>query len=203
MIQWDVSIYVTKNFIATVTSQNGALLKDLSEYMRPVDAVVIFKEKGECLLLSEWEADGVLKMMWETKSTSSTVSMCPFSYLIKSADGGWKSAPELLVPSQNNGTAIKIKDSTIAALNLFAGGTVFSTPLQKKALSALMPTPGAKKAALELPGLRGRPQMIPRSDLEIFCTDDLEKYVSPFDHFEESKSTKDCDFMTGGKNGKK
>jgi hypothetical protein len=42
-IQWDESIYVTQNFISTVTSQNGALLKDLSEYMRPVDALLIFK----------------------------------------------------------------------------------------------------------------------------------------------------------------
>jgi hypothetical protein len=102
-IQWGERLYVTRNFIETVTSQNGALLKDLSEYMRPVDAVVIFKQKGECLLLSEWEADEILKIMWEKESTSSSVSMVPFSYLIKSADEGWKFAPKLLVPNQNNG----------------------------------------------------------------------------------------------------
>ena len=137
--------------------------------MRPVDAVVIFKEKGECLLLSEWEADGILKMIWETKTTSSSVSMCPFSYLIKSANGGWNLAPELLVPSQNK-AEFKIEAKTVAALNLFAGETMFS-PSLKETLKDLMPTPAAKKAALILPGLRGRPQMIPRSDLEIFCTD--------------------------------
>ena len=41
--------------------------------MRPVDAVVIFKKTGECLLLSELEADSILKLMWETKNTDSTV----------------------------------------------------------------------------------------------------------------------------------
>ena len=102
--------------------------------MRPVDAVVIFKQTGECLLLSELEADRILKLMWETKNTDSTVQMCSFSYLIKSADGGWRSAPELLVPIQNSGMEFKIKDQTIAALNLFAGGTMFATTLSKNAL---------------------------------------------------------------------
>ncbi len=54
---------------------------------------------------------------------------------------------------------------------MFAGGTMFDPTLSKEALQYLMPTPEAKKAALKLPGLRGRPQMIPRSDLEMFCTD--------------------------------
>jgi hypothetical protein len=85
--------------MATVTSQNGALLKDLSEYMRPVDALLIFKQFDECLLLSEWEADEILKLIWQTNNTSSSVSMCSFSFMIKSSDGSWKSAPELLVPS--------------------------------------------------------------------------------------------------------
>ena len=70
----------------------------------------------------------------------------------------------------------KVKDLTIAALNLFAGGTTFPTTLSKKALEYLMPTPGAKKAALKIPVLRGVPQMIPRSHLELFCTDEMDKY---------------------------
>jgi hypothetical protein len=66
---------------------------------------------------------------------------------------------------------------------------MFATPLCKKILKYLMPTPEAKKAALKLPGLRGRPQMIPRSDLEMFCTDEIDRNESPYDHFllEETK----------------
>ena len=143
--------------------------------MRPVDAVVIFKKTGECLLLSELEADSILKLMWETKNTDSTVQMCSLTYIIKSANGGWKSAPELLVPIQNSQMELKIKDLTIAALNLFSGGTQFATTQIKKALEYLMPTPGAKKAALKIPGLRGVPQMIPRSHLEMFCTNEMHK----------------------------
>jgi hypothetical protein len=52
---------------------------------------------------------------------------------------------------------------------LFAGGTMFATPSRMKSLEDILPTPEAKKAALMLPGLRGCPQMIPRSDLEKFC----------------------------------
>lgn len=125
--------------------------------MRPVDAVVIFKQTGECLLLSEWEADEILKMMWETKSANSTVSMVPLSYLINSADREWKDAPKLLVPNQKDGSEFEIKDQTLAALNLFAGGTMFATPSRKEALKEVLPTAEAKKAALLLPGLRGRP----------------------------------------------
>ena len=91
--------------------------------------------------------------MWE--NTSASVSMCSFSYLIKSADGDWKLAPKLLVPIQKNGMEFKIKDNTLTALNLFAGGTMFTTDLCKKALKYLMPTPEAKKAALKLPVYRG------------------------------------------------
>ena len=50
----------------------------------------------------------------------------------------------------------EIKDNTLTALNLFAGGTMFTTDLCKKALKYLMPTPEAKKAALKLPVYRGR-----------------------------------------------
>jgi hypothetical protein len=66
---------------------------------------------------------------------------------------------------------------------LFAGGTMFASTLSKNALKYLMPNPVAQKAALLIPGLRGRSQMIPRSDLEIFCTDEKDKSQSPFAHF--------------------
>ena len=102
--------------------------------MRPVDAVVIFKQTGDCLLLSELEADRILQLMWQTKNADSTVQMCPLTYLIKSAVRGWDYAPELLVPIQNGKMEFKIKDETIAALNLFAGGTMFATTLSEKAL---------------------------------------------------------------------
>ena len=47
--------------------------------------------------------------------------------------------------------------------------------------------------------------MIPRSDLEIFCTDEMDKTKSPFDHLslEESKSAKDFALSPGLTKGKK
>lgn len=72
--------------------------------------------------------------MWQTKNADSTVQMCSLTYLLKSAEKAWQQAPELLVPIQNGEKEFKIKDQTIAALNLFSGGTMFNTTLCKKAL---------------------------------------------------------------------
>ena len=41
--------------------------------MRPVEFMVLFRSK-ECLLLSEWEADRVVQMMWATPPDQSKLT---------------------------------------------------------------------------------------------------------------------------------
>jgi len=64
-LKWGLSdVWVTRNFVETVVGSDGARLNDLTEYMRPVDAVVVFGKSGCCLLVSEWEADRLLGLAW-------------------------------------------------------------------------------------------------------------------------------------------
>ena len=155
-IQWDLGrLFATDNFVETVTSDSGESLEDLSDYMRPVDAVLISRS-GDCLLLSEWEADEILGRIWEA-GAECKMSMCSFSYLISAADCNWASPPKLMIPKRigldiNN---FRPSEHTLAALNLFAGGTMFPTPSRKAALKELLRLSGGKKAALFLPILRG------------------------------------------------
>ena len=178
-IDWDLCrIFVTQNFIETVTSQDDTRLKDLSDYMKTVDAVLVFRS-GDCLLVSEWEADKILEILWKvdrsSEGSSCSVSMCSVSYLLKAADSNWASPPELLVPRRSQ---LDLKmgfcplPHTLAALSLFSGGTMFAKRSCKRALMEMLHhLPGGKRVALLLPMFRGRPHMIARSDLDEICSD--------------------------------
>ena len=73
-IQWaQCSIFVTKAYMVTVADSQGLQLKDQSEYMRPPDAIVVFPN-GDVLLLSEWEADEVLPLLWKASHDAIFVS---------------------------------------------------------------------------------------------------------------------------------
>ena len=72
-IEWDNSIYVTRNFLHTVgkpTGLGGILTADLGHYLRPVDAAILFGRDSALLLLSEGEADVILRRYWDMKLLS-------------------------------------------------------------------------------------------------------------------------------------
>ena len=173
-INWHLCrIFVTRNLMETVISQlDNTPLEDLSDYMRPADAVLVF-QSGDCLLLSEWEADEILGLLWEAEMSSSMlssckVSMCPVSYLLQAADNSWISPPKLFVPKRS-GSDFRPSELTLAALSLLGGGTMFRTPARKAAVMELLRLRAGKGAAPLLPTLRGLPHMIARSDLEDIC----------------------------------
>jgi hypothetical protein len=180
-IRWEkCKIFVTKNYMKTVMPNLGAFISDLGEYLRPVDVVIVFPSE-ECLLLSEWEADQVLMLIWKCEFPTKTqfVNLCN---LREAADSQWRNPAHMMLPlvssNQREPNKALVHDVTLAGLQLLAGETMFgphnSAVKQVKqkrlhALSTLLPTPEAKAAALKLPALRGLTHMISLSDLENFC----------------------------------
>ena len=193
-IEWKHSgIYVTHNFFETVTGDLGLKLDDQYGYfMRPLQWIITFQSDSKCcLLLSEWEAEKVLEILWaRPESTVRLVQMC---YLREAADTKYGKAVRLALP---DGDGCARHELTMVGLQLLAGETMFGpsgttmfvqsgTEIAKAAkagfgaarigaaLYKLLPTPEAKKAALLLPEFRGLHHKISRSDLERFCNLDV------------------------------
>jgi hypothetical protein len=182
-INWKHSgIYVTHNFFGSVTNDLGAKLNDNGHYMRPVQWIITFQSYSECcLLLSEWEAENVLKILWNRKK-STDVRLVQMCYLREAADTHGK--VRLALP---DGNGCGVDEVTMAGLQLLAGETTFGPEIRsgteireaqirearQAALAKLLPTREAKMAAFLLPSLRGLRHTISRSDLERFCNLDV------------------------------
>jgi len=152
--------------------------------MRPVQWIITFQSYSECcLLLSEWEAENVLKILWDRKKSTDVqptdVRLVQMCYLREAADTHGK--VRLALP---DGNGCERDEITMVGLQLLAGETMFGpsgTEIAKAkirearqaALAKLLPTREAKMAAFLLPSLRGLRHTISRSDLERFCNFDV------------------------------
>jgi len=182
-IHWaKCGIFVTRNYIETVTTDQGEQLPDLQQYMRPVDALILWKDT--CLLLSEWEADQALQLFQDNQSdlaqgwhkvtslSSSKGSFVNFRYLIAAAD----KCPQMILTKLQI-PAVNIQFSAIehmlAGLQLLAGDTRFETEARRVALESLLVSSEAQASALALVCLRGRDHEIQMSHLEAICDEDL------------------------------
>jgi len=154
-----------------VDSQGGRL-DDLSEFMRPPDAIIVFPS-SEVLLLSEWEADQVLPLMWDRVTTLNQSFLVNLTYLREAADQKWPSTRiRMRIPASPQAPCVR--DLTMAGLQLLAGETMFATDERKESVRSLAATTVAgKQAALQLVSLRGQQHMISRSDLELICNVDI------------------------------
>ena len=67
-IKWTIGgkIYMTSNFISTVLNDRGRDQGNIAQYLRPLDNVLVFTSSilPSSLLLSEREADAILRLMW-------------------------------------------------------------------------------------------------------------------------------------------
>ena len=174
-INWDqFGIFVTQNFIETVVKDEaagGGKVDDLRNFMRPVDTFILWKS-GKCLLICEWEADQILGELWKQNSRETNAVLVSLSYLRTASDNNWTHPPQLVTP-RGNGifTSTPFRQSVdrlLVGLDLFAGHTTFGS--RRQHLETVLGTAKAKKVALQLPVIRGRAQLIARSDLDDICT---------------------------------
>ena len=164
---------MTRNFAPTLKAKSEEKLDVW--YMRPVDTVVLFdQENPEALLLSEREADDLLPIIWNVRSSAKApprwrlVNLC---YVLDNA-AALSSVPLILPPPSEPEPEPELgpMDALLTTINLFNGGTAFAAEASKKALAHLL-CDSAKRAAALLPAqMRGKQRMISRSDLEVAST---------------------------------
>jgi hypothetical protein len=195
-IKWSMKICMTKNFINTVFDKNSAKdLHDLSQFLRPVDAVIRFGKDGSYLLLSEYEADKVLALAWKQKKTYSGLQSSNGN--IQTHAGSLNSLCaklDLRLGDFNTFTNFSLHKSEIdkmeklnlkqvnisldqelslASLQLLNGETMFATNGRKNAVETMLILKEAKSAALNFPAFRATQQFLSRSDLETICSSDF------------------------------
>jgi hypothetical protein len=139
-IHWSTGlVHTTTNFSKPIEVEGEGTDIDMSMYLRPVDMVLLFKS-GECLLLSDWEGERVLELLWARtdaeceRGASTGPWLMNFVYLRASLDGEtadtgvehWTGPPLLRPPPLlqiplEGGLGVD-GHATITSLQVFAGG---------------------------------------------------------------------------------
>jgi hypothetical protein len=108
-------------------------------------------------------------------SQSRAAPACPcvanLHYFRRAAASSSAGSTPFSIPQR--GSAKLLSERALAALQLLAADTSFGTDARKAAVRELLPTAQAKRAALDMAAIRGRQNMIPRSDLEDICAADI------------------------------
>ena len=138
-IRWSTGlVHTTTNFSKPIEVEGEDKGVDMSMYLRPVDMVLLFKS-GECLLLSDWEGERVLELLWARTEADRELGastgpwLMNFAYLRWSLDGETAGPPLLRPPPllqvPLEGGLGADGHATITTLQVFAGGKATSTHL--------------------------------------------------------------------------
>lgn len=170
-IGWGEKAFCTRNYLNTVCSAQGGVVKLKEDYLRLVHFILIFSVDGSMLLVSEREADCILRRMQQVRGARHLpFEMVDLAYcrLAVTDPGAYRS----LGPSMPSSLPTLLQRTSmkeLVSVQLFSGETVFSTIAQEDALKEMLSTGNrtwARQAALLLPEIRGLQFCIPRSDLE-------------------------------------
>ena len=131
----DSAVFATENFYRTVLGHRNL---NLDDYLRPVDAVVLFPASGELLLLSEREADLALDAFWNSKPAANSASQNFLVNWVLWRDS-FLSKPPGLLPTQSAVRPGLLQDaSRLVSIQAFMGDTRYKKEAQKKALQDLV-----------------------------------------------------------------
>jgi hypothetical protein len=170
-------IYATRNFVETVCVRGDAMT--LRDYLRPVDAGLLYAN-GDVLLLSEREADLVLESIWALGGSCSSTgpSFINHSYVRVCSSGDSIALSLPIRISEDNRSLTILRHSTIAALQLFNGDTMFrdengqAMSARMSAVQNLLSAGQSGNSALMLTTLRGKNIHVEGSDLQCLTTED-------------------------------
>lgn len=150
-------VFCTKNFLFATS-----LRSRVDDYLRPVDALLVFPN-GNALLLSEREADGVLRVLAnDNDSIVARPTLVHLSYAGSVADH----EPERFGrnPLMRDGAiSSTVEESSLGAIWIFGGKTsipAYSRESVKRLVN------GAALAVRHLVAMQGQAHRLPRSDLE-------------------------------------
>ncbi|KAG2496793.1 hypothetical protein HYH03_005201 [Edaphochlamys debaryana] len=188
-IPWSVKVHGTSNFYAAAADPQPSPLND---YLRPVDALLLFPRLGQVLLLSEREADQLLGALWERRrqgdaagggagsgrSNAGAPLLLSLCYLRDAWAAG--AVPRLAVSlatgatlgagaaGQGGAAAVSpmrfLDARALVSLQLFNGEVSFTAGAARQEVRVLMAA--RREAAEALVEMRGKGVALPRSDLE-------------------------------------
>jgi hypothetical protein len=157
---------------STISSAAGS---SLAEYLRPVDALLVFPRTGEVLLLSEREADGVQEQIWNHRTTTAAAAagravLVSLAFTQPPAAVA-TAAPRTGGPGYHGVMPAAVLRELVSVL-LFNGCTSYTSGTQQVQQLQEMMT-GNKACAEVLLSLRGKLALLSRSDLELSCDDTI------------------------------
>jgi hypothetical protein len=169
-IPWrTAAVYCSDNFVKTIICDQGI---NLQQHLRVVDAFLYFSAEKTALLLSEREADSVLKCLWVAEQNVANVRLTHLACCMHIELGLPRSvnapSPDPSPLRCASFYEVRVDPRISAILHLFNGETMYDKET-KDALSDLLKFTPAKIAALRIPDLRGLHSMLSRSDLEEAC----------------------------------
>ena len=165
-IQWGTNVFVTNNFIATVVNDQNRVVAELDEYLRLPDALLVYPS-GDVLLVSEREAEHIIEL-YQNWSSSGPPQFRNRALVARAVRKAQHVRLQLPLTSLSSPCTAESR----AVIGLFSGDTMFDVAAATALQAILLPNNGAKKAAKELPVIRGRKHFIPRSTLELVCDED-------------------------------
>jgi hypothetical protein len=176
-VEWSRSVFCTRNFFCTVArTLDGEDSEDskMDEYLRLVDAYVVWPSTVALLLLSDREADAILALMWDLEDgerTTHRLIHLAFSRPDRMGGGVAVRQGAFALPCvaddavEQDGTAA-LPPVELATLHILSGETSLVGEAVHGHMRRLLPTEGASHTAEEMVGMRGMLHMLPRSDLE-------------------------------------
>ena len=168
-------VWVTSNFASSVLIEGAHGNDGLANYLRPVDALLVYPEARAALLVSEREVEALLGLFERRREDAVDAAVGPkallvnLAFLRSAADAaGARPVPRLQLPYQGGGlsAATCLDDATLAALQLFAGEAQFTGAERQAALRALIPSASAALAARNVSRFRGTELLVDQSDLD-------------------------------------
>ena len=162
--QWPQNVYGTLNFFFTVENLVMDHSTSANDYLRLVDFFLVF-QNGDVLLISEKEADGILKLTWTNNCR--TFVMMSLTYARKRQNA--TSNVTFQAPLNPTG-CFQVSDEALAALALFQGVVMFPKEEEKRAVREILSGDFAKQIAVLFCEMRGLDSSYPRSDLQTICT---------------------------------
>ena len=161
---WPQNIYGTVNFFLSVENLATDTSLSANDYLRLVDFFLVF-QNGDVILLSEKEADAVLKLTWTNDCR--TFVMMSLTYARKRQNA--TSNVTFQAPSNPTG-CFQVSDNALAALALFQGVVMFPKEEEKRAIRKILSNDFAKDIAVLFCEMRGSDFSYARSDLQTICT---------------------------------
>jgi hypothetical protein len=190
LFAWSPDVFGTSNFFRTVTSQSGAPLPSSNNFLSIVDVFLAFPD-NKILLISDREADELIKLFWAQSATQKDVkvALSHLSLLRSSLDEKIPNlSPNLMVLGHKwTGSRTKWRgqmedprewwghrEDQTATMQLFAGEVDYRTNSRFEALKTILRGPevllGPVAADPEhIVDARGNSHLLSHSELEKAC----------------------------------